>query len=232
MGPRSNNFNSVQTNNNNNNQVISNLKDIKRHKKDSHGNNIETNESNTINTNKKKRGSKVSRHANKVKPVVERSQSFHIKCDRTYTKYYQIEYKGEDSKVDPKLTNENDTIPPRKSELLSSANFDSSEEYFVDDDDDDELQSTSIQHKDIRKQRSSSLEPVDYLSMHIPTVSSLNRDFTSTLNREFCNGDSKTDSKNNANDDEQRQTKLSLDYSHSYIVENQQTPKCRPSIQR
>ena len=76
------------------------------------------------------------------------------------------------------------------------------------------------------------MEPGDDSSMHIPTASPLHHGFTSTLGKKFSNGELKTDTKNNANDDMQRQPKASLDYGHPYIVENQQTPKLRPIIQR
>ena len=124
---------------------------------DSNGNIIkEANVTNNKATSKKKNG----------KTSKQRSKSFHIKCDRTYTNYYKIEYKGDaNGNKDTKSShttgdskNSNTNKPP------SRVDFDCSEEYFVDDEDEHQIYSNSINTRMVGNQmkRASSLEPSDY----------------------------------------------------------------------
>ena len=124
---------------------------------DSNGNIIkEANVTNTKGTSKKKNG----------KTSKQRSKSFHIKCDRTYTNYYKIEYKGDsngnkDTKNSHTQGNSNHS---NTNKPTSRVDFDCSEEYFVDDEDEHQIHSNSINTRMVGNQmkRASSLEPSDY----------------------------------------------------------------------
>ena len=111
----------------------------------------------------KKKSAKSSKH---------RSKSFHIKCDRTYTNYYKIEYKGDGngSKEVKSNKSKDDCDKPDKYKP-SNAVIDCSEEYFVDDEDNHQLNSDFSNNLAITdsKKRASSLEPCDYNSSFNPS---------------------------------------------------------------
>ena len=124
---------------------------------DSNGNIIkEANVTNTKGTSKKKNG----------KNTKQRSKSFHIKCDRTYTNYYKIEYKGDaNGSKDAKSSHtKGDSDHSIINKPPSRVDFDCSEEYFVDDEDEHQIHSNSINTHMVGNQmkRASSLEPSDY----------------------------------------------------------------------
>ena len=103
----------------------------------------------------------------------QRSKSFHIKCDRTYTNYYKIEYKGDGngSKQVKCNKSKDDCDKPDNHKPSHAVNFDCSEEYFVDDEDDRQLNpdfSNNLAIAD-NKKRASSLEPCDYNSSFNPS---------------------------------------------------------------
>ena len=124
---------------------------------DSNGNIIkEACASDSKSPNKKKSG----------KSSKQRSKSFHIKCDRTYTNYYKIEYKGDGngSKQVKCNKSKDDCDKPDNHKPSHAVSFDCSEEYFVDDEDDHQLNpdfSNNLAIAD-NKKRASSLEPCDY----------------------------------------------------------------------
>ena len=135
-----------------------------KNKIDSNGNIIkEACVSDSKNSSKRRRG----------KSSKQRSKSFHIKCDRTYTNYYKIEYKGDGngSKQVKSNKSKDDCDKPDNYKPSHAVSFDCSEEYFVDDEDDHQFNPDFSNDSAItdNKKRASSLEPCDYNSSFNPS---------------------------------------------------------------
>ena len=144
--------------------AIDNIKQKKNSK--SHNDNKDNNTNHEASSNVDSNGNivgvidaKENKKKKSPRTTKQRSKSFHIKCDRKYTKYYQIEYKGTEKTTCSSPSDKSGNLMYTKSESSPANNFDCSEEYFVDDE--DENMSSNAQ-----MQRSTSLEPKDYKASH------------------------------------------------------------------
>ena len=153
------------------------------------------------------------------------------------TKYYQIEYKGENTNLKSRRESQPNSLAGQQSEL--SANFDSSEEYFVDDDDDDDNYGNTAPSKSIyrtldntqhQKQRSSSAEAMEHVSLQ--QTSNHHQDgqtdniMSLSSTSQSCNRGTNTQQPEDSSD----QRKWSIN-----TMSNQQRPqgfKSKPSVQR
>ena len=151
------------------------LDDLIKQRNRSHSNSKSRNDSNGALANEIDSNGNIIKEANSTKGMSkkkngktskQRSKSFHIKCDRTYTNYYKIEYKGDaNGNKDTKSSHsKGDSNHSNVNKPPSRVDFDCSEEYFVDDEDEHQIHSDIINTHMMSNQmkRASSLEPSDY----------------------------------------------------------------------
>ena len=189
---------------------------------------------NIIKTSDLEEGEKGFNKKTGSKPKKQRSKSFHIKCDRTYTKYYQIEYKGFEKSPNSKSNRKKDTQKTDKFDSSPTASFDCSEEYFVDDDDDDQVEANLTNSTGSRMKRSSSLEPSDY--NHVNEQKTTKEIVSANITENVMTGSNSTNFEKYTVEGYEMnnvrscaKTSLSSDI---YSKANNQIQTCRPTIQR